>query len=278
MKITESPRSDGQVDEEGNRRYAREFTVNYEGQIVDAATVLLTVGVPKWGDYYLPTDLSARCRGVVPRREPDRPDVWRVRSEYTTKLNVPTPPPNENHPNPLLRPAKIRWSSVRATRTQAKDADGKPFQNTYKEPFQSPPPVVRTQNRLVITRNEPSFNPILPFTYGNTTNSDTWYGFDAGKVLCEEISAENAWDYDIAYAVVTYSFLFDRKGFEVEVLNTGTHYKDAKGKKQHCHVGNVWTSVPQKLAADSTLLPENGTPHYLTFAVYDSEDFGALNI
>lgn len=202
------------------RKYTRLGTVTTTSIETEPA-IILALGVPRVGDPFGPSDLGALCTNVAVEMDRDSELVWNVRAEYSTFHGDE----QQQNEEPLLRPTIWRYTSVRGTRTQAKDAQDQAYENTHGDPLGSPPEMVYSTARYTITRNEPSFDSDDADDYANTVNDTPWYGKAAGKVLCEGIQAEEQWEGNHHFYVVVYTIHVDKKKWQpVEVANQGYKY------------------------------------------------------
>ena len=252
------------------REYVRKGTA-IATQHYTEAQVLMASGVPKLYDPYGPTDLGARCYSTRATRDPASQRVWRLVAKYKTL----TANPKEQEKNPLARPAIWRYASIRGTRTMDKDRDGKVFRNTAGGEFRDVPEIVYSTSRYTVTRNELSFRANVAENVSNATNDGNWFGRKAGTVLCEGMQAEERYEGDYHYWVVTYVLHYDKYGWRpTEVLNTGKVVKDAQGKSTAPETddGTIHGTYVMLNAAGR----ETSTPYYEKFNLYDEADFGVM--
>ncbi len=218
--------STGRLDREYDRKFvAWCYGTTSELAALTTVHIAMAYGCPRRFDPYGPADLGSRCVQLkIDKVTGSGGSQWEIAAHYSTKFG--NEDPDETEENPLLRPAKWRYSSQRATRTQERDAAGNVYENAAGKPFESPPVLNYATARYTITRNEATFNSLAAQNYANHVSSATWYGFAVGTVLCESIDAEEMREGEYHYYAVTYVVDVDTKyGWQpVEVANKGYQY------------------------------------------------------
>lgn len=222
--------STGRLDRDYTRRLVAYVTGSSAAEVsaCTAIDICLAQACPRRFDPWGPADLGSLCIKLDVAREPGSGGkLWNITAHYSTQFGDRAAE-NQAEDNPLLRPAKWRYASQRQQRTLPFDSQGTPWQNAAEDPFQSPPKMSYTTSRYTITRNEATFLSTLADTYANCVNSDTWYGYGAGAVLCESIDAEEVYEGEYHYFAVTYVIHVDAVwGWQpIYVENKGYRYKD----------------------------------------------------
>lgn len=199
--------------------------------------------------------------------------AWKVTVNYDNNVD-----PAQNQENPLLRPGIDEWGFVQYQAIAIKDRDGKAIRNTVEQPFD--PPVERDESRLVLiyTRNEAYFPVALAEEYMDAINSDTFCGRPAGRVKCQNINATKQWENGVGYYKTRYEFHFWKKGWDKEILNRGTRYRQTPGGP---YVALTPGFDPVLLKANGTKVPEGQEPaaaDYVTAKIYEQLPFSVFNI
>jgi hypothetical protein len=189
--------------------------------------ILTHIECPKKWDPWGPDDLGALCIRLSVTQDPENELIWRIAAEYTNDFGDEDP--TQQHEDPLQRPTRWRYSSIRQTFTFHKDLNDKPFENAAAQPFRSPPAIVYSTSRYTITRPEATFSGTDAEEYSNTVNSAEWRGRAVGTVLLESITAEEKWEGTPGevkrYFLVTYTIHVNKRGWQpIEVANRGTFY------------------------------------------------------
>ena len=249
----------GRGNEGVQRRYTRVFDVELDvwsgSNAQDIIDAQLAEGVPRLGDPFTTgrhTDLGARCHSVVPSSTAE-PRFFVVTAQYSSspsdfgepekevgnaanepgqndnQKSDPNNPQSQDNDDPLSRPAEISWSQgsyseviTKATRVSdagAETAD-QPVANSAGEPFDPPLEVEKSFLILTITRNQANFNQNAANSYTNATNSDTFFGFEAGKVKCKGISGISVFEKNRHFWRATYVFEI-RESWDYELLDAG---------------------------------------------------------
>ena len=249
----------GKGNEGVQRRYTRIFDVELDAwsgsNAQDVLDALLAEGIPRLGDPFTTgrhTDLGARCNNVTPRST-DEPRFVEVTASYSNSPSDFGEPEKEvgnaanepgqnadtksdpNNPNasdgddPISRPAEIEWGEgsysevvTKATLVTAAGAEvaDQPVANSAGEPFDPPLEVEKTFLTLRITVNRANFSPSTVSSYSNKTNSDTFFGFEAGKVKCRSVTAISQFEKGRHFWRITASFEI-RDSWDYELLDAG---------------------------------------------------------
>ena len=259
----------GRGNEGVQRRYTRVFDVELDvwsgSNAQDIIDAQLAEGIPRLGDPFTTgrhTDLGARCHSVVPSSTAE-PRFFVVTAQYSSSpgdfgepekevgnaanepgqndnaAKDPNNPQSQDNDDPLSRPAEISWSQgsyseviTKATRVSAEGGEAKemPVTNSAGEPFDPPLEVEKSFLILTITRNQANFNPNTASSYTNATNSDKFFGFEAGKVKCKGISGVSVFEKNRHFWKATYVFEI-RESWDYELLDAG-YWEIVAGKRK----------------------------------------------
>jgi hypothetical protein len=188
------------------------------------------------------------------------------------------------------RPA-VKWGSRSEDFAVTHDRDGEPILNTVGDPFDPPIQVPVSTPVAVVTRVLKSFDPDWIAVFKDAVNDDTWLGFPAESVLCQDITAEPFYDADWGWLwTVTMEFAFRPSrvdmtahgividpGWAVQVLNAGLRAKLPGGGVGQVLIDNAPISSPVALKADGTY-DSTADPYYLSFNVRRTADFDLLDL
>jgi hypothetical protein len=100
---------------------------------------------------------------------------------------------------PLDFPLIIRWGTNKYHRYYPQDSQGNPYRNTAGDPFDNPPPREESTQLLTIIDWAPNYSEPFAQTFRDTTNSDTFLGFNPQTVLCKDIDGERIYTADYGY-------------------------------------------------------------------------------
>jgi hypothetical protein len=259
---------------EGERTYARTFNVETSA-VVDPDAVRLLDGVPRLGDIYTSPkgaiDTGATCRSVrvTPK---DSPKFWRVECRFSSRADSsvsgsgtpggtgtdPAQAATQNQ-NPLLKPAKISWGTVRVQQVARKDARGKAILNSAGDAFDPPLMKDKINLTLKVQRNQQFF--------------------DGVKV----ITGEDAWEAGQHYWSVNYEFEVEGEDiWRTDVLDCGYRSKNPTpgGPPVPIKVLGLTPSGPTLLDGEGAVLASPGpdTAVFLPFVLYEEVDFAGLNL
>lgn len=128
----------------------------------------------------------------------------------------------QNNPNPLLRPPRMRMDFQRLTEEYSKDVAGDSITNSAKDHYDPLPTRNRSMPILVVIRNEYPFYPSFAINYVDRINTDTFFGVGPRKVYCDGITpSERQTLNDIDYYEVEYRFIFNHLGWDHDLLDIG---------------------------------------------------------
>lgn len=297
------------INAKGERAYHRRFHVQGDGAIgpveVSVAVDPTTgVRIPTWGEIYLvggELDLAAFVTNI--RAAPDRSfDLWLVEVDYTTVTPTsssggtagsgPSPPGTGDggaggapalEVNPLLRPADVRYSTIKQMKVLQKDRDGNLITNSANKPFDPPLEMEEVRVGINIVKNYATFDLKVIEEYVGTTNLEPWpgtLGLTIDCVRCMDISAKAARSQGVAYWEVSFAFEYKGGGWVVELLDQGWEELGVLGTKWFLIKDEYGRPLSQPALLDGAgnKLDADENPVFLTFDVYPQKDFNLLNI
>jgi hypothetical protein len=186
--------------------------------------------------------------------------------------------------NPLNEPVEFNQEFETFEIPVDEDTAGNAVVNSAWDRFD--PPVVKDDSRPIITftRNEQwPPNWALFRDYKDAVNTSAWFGFPAKAAKFNAPRVTRLWDQYLAetfptlggfYARVTYRFNVAGDTWTKRVLNQGFRYKSGADRKVAL-VDGLPAQTPVLLNSSGAITT---TPHWLTFDVYKTRDFGALNL
>lgn len=216
-------RCDRIEDAEGDRTFDGNLTLsdNYEVEVDslsdEVSTVLAASGLPQMLSIH-PSGVPALCVRHAPSKIPDSLFLWKVRVDYSRRLfgnadlNAGTGTPYDASGatnNPLLRPPRLKFSTVRYQVSMEKDYDGKVIQNSARERYDPPIMVDRAYLALNIQRNLANWIPANMAGFMFSTNIDPWLGFAQDEILLDELEAEPMWENGFFHWQASARFLFN---------------------------------------------------------------------
>jgi hypothetical protein len=283
VRLAKSGRS-GKNDAEGIVEYERAFIVRTSSFLDDAHTVRTALTVPRINDPWIGADgvidNIARCKSVSATQDGENPLIWEVQCQYSSKTDDEERRRQEQ--NPLLRPPKISFKTVKRKVAVEEDADEAPVVNSAFDPFDPPLEVEFGYLSMDVEKNIAVFDPIDIEHFVYATNGDEWLGWDPGTVLCTDLSAQSAEENGVFHWQVKASFEFDRTGWDHAILSAGFNQL----------VNGVLVSIrdtQNEVIKEPALLDFGGaridpaalqagtaTPFYLKFRFYENVDFSEL--
>src|SRR5581483_6308336 len=163
----------GTYDEKGIREYDATWRVITDDPLDGPLTVTKAPGIPWRGTPYIgignDIDLAARARTAQATEDGDDGRLWIVRVTFSTDATQQDEPDN-----PLEKPADISWQFNSQTKVVERDASGSLIKNKAKRQFASPIEIDEVRPVLTISKNMPSFDPGMAYSYANKLNASTW--------------------------------------------------------------------------------------------------------
>jgi hypothetical protein len=280
-------------DESGNRTYTRIWHVITSSKDDGARAVAAVLPVSRGdfyaigasGDAFYESDPYAFVRSIQVEQQADDPTFWICTVEYGPLDPQSGGSDNPGSENPTLDPPRVEWDTEQREVIVDEDINGDAVVNAAGDRFD--PPIVKDDDRdyLIIERSEQTFDPAIAAQYRKKLNASPFYGFAAGQVKCDKITASR--DYSTLIGVfyrVRYEFAVNLDGWKKRVLNAGmrqlnvglTDYEpilieDTGGTQ-------VPVSEPVPLDATGRALAAGGTPVWLEFDIYSTADFDALGL
>lgn len=203
--------------------------------------------------------------------------------------------------SPLEAEPEVRWgfavTSEQCDRAIARVESGGRIENiaiTNSANQSFDPPISKDIFDLTLrfVRNEENFNPADALNYIGHVNSGTFFGAEAGMVMCTAIEAEKIYDDEFGdYYRVTYEFQFrleevlgKKYGWLRRILDEGQYEKvgeNADGTDQYEPVRDEDSQamvVPIKLDGDGGIKKADVEDVFLVYQLYPEADFSSLNI
>ena len=241
-----------------------------------------------------PDNAYLTARELRAQQKSDTPLAWDVFCIYQTNPVSQDDIDKDKQPNPLLRPAKVRWGSARYQKPIIKDADGQAIVNSAGDYFDPPPEIDTSRWTATIMKNVAAV-PAWLLDYQDCLNdsSITVGGLvvprGAAKLMQIEISEQQV-ENDINFYVLTFTLEFlpvQERGvsnWKLSLLNQGYRQLVA-GEQRDIMVPDPddeaikrRATSPVLLDLDGTVLqnPSPSTAVFLDFFPYPEKDFTVL--
>lgn len=209
--------------------------------------------------------------------------------------------------NPVDQPWDIRWYTVPFS--ERLDEGINPLYPDEEYPLEHPVAIENVLGESAdpplqdefaylgcqIIRNVATWAPETMHQYVKAINSDAWWGFAAGKVLCNSIEATRKRNGNIFYWVVQYEFLFSAPGWVRRLLNESYHHRELDADGLNALVSNVdknglrlarplkidWDGLPLHKKGDvvnGVTVTEDDTPLWLFYETKKKKPFSGLGL
>jgi len=225
----------GRDDLSGRREYTIQYVVETDNAN-DGASIVKNadvggVRVDRYGDYYR-TDTESDTQAFVSDRQADRlsdesSKLWLVTVTFSTEASsgVIAPGVGIVYPQPEDANPDYSWDFIDTKRAAyvAFDENDNPYPATNSAGDFYDPPFEYDFSYLVLrlTVNQMDYDPLVAALYANRVNSDQWYGFAPGCVLCKPIKGKLAVEKGIGFWKVSYEFHFSFDGWLESVWDAG---------------------------------------------------------
>lgn len=209
--------------------------------------------------------------------------IWDVTLSLDTEPIPQAASDADQEENPLNRPPEVSWDyqTLPFIITKTVDDEPLPIENTAGEPYSPGIEVEEVVLVLHVTRNEANFSASTALAYGNTVNSSTFYGADAGKAKLLYPRAQRVVENDLTYWRVSYEVHFREAGWKFVSINQGRSYLKTAGDKSTktkiLDADGFDVPDPVKLNANGTLWT-SGAEYYNEFTIYRSKSFSGLKL
>lgn len=265
----------GNKDDRTFRGYTR--TTAYQVLVDDPDTNLNLVenadGIPEIGDLYPESDIVRAIRKNPVRRGPI---FWQVDVEYEGDNSLE-----------LNRPI-IKKSSVTSSEPIDVDWAGRAIVNVNFEPVEGLARDI-SDTVITITRNYLTINDDLVLDYLESTNSDTWYGYTAGRVRLTSYSADQVFKNENAtdgYWRVTatlqarrgYGTTTPDKAWYKRYRNEGLYIKDGSRIVRAVDDNKSPVTKPVLLKSDGTRETDPDAAVFLYAQVYGQLPYNSLGL
>lgn len=178
--------------------------------------------------------------------------------------------------DPLDEPAEIKWSLDADSKIVEYDIFGRAILNSAGDPFSDPVEIDDMRPVLSVSRNEPSFNYSLAYSYKDAVNADFFFGAPPGTVKVANIGSTRKFKENYGYYYTNeYTFHFNPQGWDVILLDQGFREK-VSGKKKNIEVQGKEVTEAHLLNGQGAKLPEGGNPQYGRWRVYPRLPFSGV--
>lgn len=219
----------GDFEPDGHAEMVQLWTVVTTGSSNNLAAVRDARGIPRHGDALKSKGRTVRgsqCYKVLPRQLEG--GVWEVTCNFEI-VGLRWPSRNLKGKEPkytqlIEKPVQVVWGTAHYLEYRLKDLDGKLRVNGAGDPFDPPTPIPVSRTTAAITHWVPVFDRAKT-KYADKVNSDPWFGYKKGEVLCKDVVASPVYDNGEWVQQVTYRIeIKEDLWIPTLVLNAGPRY------------------------------------------------------
>lgn len=180
--------------------------------------------------------------------------------------------------NPLSRPAKYSFSTIKVNKPLIYDLADVAIKNSAGYPFDPPLEYQAIHTQLTVSKNLAITTVTSSWiqTYMDTINNAAFVGFPQYSLRITDITATSENENSVWYWATTFVFEFNPDlWYPIKVLDAG--WQDSTGKTIELEFGRQPTTVPL-LNGSGSKLSAGGTPVFRSFDIYDDKDFSVLGL
>lgn len=284
--------NDASGDATAHRVWTRKFLVLYD-EVVASAEALDAPDIPtRWSPH--PLDFRMLASDAKASKWKSDPLTHIVEVTYDSQTGAE----DRGDDDPLARPATIETDFIAYQKPLVYDKDGNAVLNSAKDPFDPPAQIEDSRIILKFTRFEASLDVARSLAYRNAVNTDSFWGFSAGEVMCMYIKQTRHFENAIEYWQTSYEFHVKENGslnsdgtdtpylgWDIVIPDMGYNEVGANGKRYMIHEDNSTrpVSVPVRLnGAGLQLRPPNAPSSKTWFLIFRPNyrylSFSALNL
>jgi len=277
---------EAEIGVDGNT-YTRVFKIKVDDILTASFDAITAPGLPLIGEPH-PDDPSVRAKRRRLRQTESR-------LHFTVFVEYEDIDSSEaEDPDPLKREPEINWTGTEIQIPIVKDAlTGEPIENSAGDQFDPLPEESFSIPTVVITRNEPIFDPLVAINFRNKNNSGPFSVAGllvpaAAQAKLKQFDATQEVENDFPFQRVTYRLQFligevdsaeAQLGHDRLLLDQGLNVADVNGDKTRIRLADgTETDKLQKLGGTGVLLPVGAPAVYLRFATAKRLDFTSLNL
>lgn len=207
---------------------------------------------------------------------------WHVSYHYSTFGEVPE---SQTSTAPDERRIRRKFTPTTQQRFILKDRLGNLITDAAGSCFDGGVPVDVRLGTLTFERDilHVNFDLETTFTRSGSLNSATWLGAAIGTVMLD-MSAEEKWEGGYHFWTVTYTFCYDKDGWQPHPANAGLYQLPlgvADRRTRIVEDDGTPTVEPQPLYANGALIPESlraTDGNFIAVDYYPTFDFNTLNL
>ena len=185
---------------------------------------------------------------------------------------------------PDQRRTEWSWDFETEEIAMTKDVDGEDVVNSVFDPIEVTTPVIIPV--LTIERQENGFDPDTILNYVNHVNDATFWGAQAGSVLCAGIRERKGETFNgVEYRAVSYVFKFRIpnitdviEGWKLLLLDHGPNAINQSTGDKEAFTDAEGRKITTNLDASGLPIDPGDPPHILRFKQFKEADFGSLNL
>lgn len=191
---------EGSFEDPSHRTWNRKFKVIFD-DIVYQFEALNAPDLPVPWDGH-PADSTMRAGKAKAVHWEGDPYVWMVDIEYSSA----TGDSERGDPDPRNRPLEIETDFTSFQTPLIYDKNGQAVLNSAKDPFD--PPWQKEDSRPILrfSRYESSLDLARSLEYRNAVNTDSFYGFAAGELMCMHIKQKRHFENGFEVWHTSYEF------------------------------------------------------------------------
>lgn len=270
-------RDDGQIASSDGRTFTLSQTDSYQITCTpdtSKSEIAFHPSVPKVGASLIGAPFIT-VKDVKIQRE--TPTYWTATVKSSGELGSedPSSTPIDNTPT-------IKVATIESEAEVSEDRDGKPIVTVNDEPIFGVKKKIYDLS-ISITRNFLAVNDVVASDYLDAVNSDTFLGFEPGRVKLTSYSYDIVFSGDIVYYKVTGNFVARKpynttaeRAWFYRTRHEGFYEKVGSEIIRAVDDNQEAVTKPVLLKEDGTRETDSQNAHFLEFEVYDKLPYNAL--
>jgi hypothetical protein len=278
LSVKEIPGRTGSVTK-GVTSRSRRFIVKCSTKTEDENTIKQSfpaIMSPFFDSLSGASDQVCTLKRINPEQDKKNPLYWFVTLEYDTEIDLKTNDGDQGDDSPFAR-ITVNYSTWQKSKAFNKKRNGDTILLSNGLPPN--PPIERDvsykQITITLFQKANTFTSAQHYSSLGKVNTNTWKGHGSNTLLIRDVTATQQFEKGLEYYEIVYTIAYLPGDWGLELLNIGTHKKDAAGNIVPIKVNDVDVKEPHLLT--DTGVPTT-TPSYTIAYIEQETDFATLPI
>lgn len=272
INVTYKPQWQASIDIEEGLSSSVEAIITFDDPATSLSSILSNLpSIGSYLNFWFATNIWSRLRSI---------SVNRTGLNSATATLFYEPDVGNKNDNPTQDPPQYSLSHEELTVYPECDFNGKPFVNSAGDRLMPGLPVKLPIQVITIEKNYSSFPLYLSRQFYGAVNSQRFWGYAPGYVLCAGLTARSQ---DVRNGIMFFRTSITLKISPIkwnptQVLDRGTRWKDDDGKLRHILIEGSPVKEPVNLDGNGKPLSPGSSPVFLSFNNYREADLNGLGV